>query len=448
MLDGTDNDEQPRGKQRYKAESWGCWYVQTSGIWKTVWLERVSRISLSALSAEAAKDGRVVLCGRVKDPQARALSLKWEICSDDSSLSGEFSLSPAPDGTFSAEAFVPCPHFWSPERPALYRLQATLLEDGRLLDEVLSYFAFRDIVFTKEGAVINGRPYYLRMVLNQGYWPESGLTAPSLAALKADLKIARRYGFNGMRLHQKTEDERFLFLCDRCGMLVWNEMAAAYRYSPEAEAQFTDEWKQIVSQYKGHPSILAWVPFNESWGIPDVREDAAQQAFVRRIYAVTKALDPERPVITNDGWEHAGSDLLTIHDYRTWGDELLENHGDAEAAVLAGESSYSWYGQKLFAEGYTYENQPLFLSEYGGIAFESENGWGYGDSVRDEAQYLARFLSQNEAIRKLPQFKGVCYTQLTDVEQEVNGLVTAERKDKISPAGMETVRASLLTLGI
>ena len=152
-------------------------------------------------------------------------------------------------------------------------------------------------------------------------------------------------------------------------------------------------------------------------------------------------------MITNDGWEHAGSDLLTIHDYRSWGSELLENHGDGEKAVLSGEKSYSWYGQKLFAEGFSYEGQPLLLSEYGGIAFESEGGWGYGDSVRDEAEYLARFLSQNEAVRKLPQFIGVCYTQLTDVEQEVNGLVTAGREDKLSPAGIEAVRASFLSLG-
>ena len=441
------SEEQPRGKQRYKPESWGCWYVQTTGIWKSVWLETAFRRALTAFSAAAEKNGTVTLCGKLGAQTEDTLTLSWEISGGGKKLYGEHPLSAEADGSFSVKTHVSEPLFWSPEDPVLYTLKARLFEDGKLLDEVSSYFAFRDIVFTKEGLLICGRPHYLRMILNQGYWPESGLTPPSASALKTDLEITERYGLNGMRLHQKTEDERLLALCDRSGMLVWNEMAAAYAYSPQGAAQFEDEWAQIVKQYQGHPSIIAWVPFNESWGIPEIRNDAEQQAFVRRIYDLTKALDPERPVITNDGWEHAGSDLLTIHDYRSWGSELLENHGDGEKAVLSGEKSYSWYGQKLFAEGFSYEGQPLLLSEYGGIAFESEGGWGYGDSVRDEAEYLARFLSQNEAVRKLPQFIGVCYTQLTDVEQEVNGLVTAGREDKLSPAGIEAVRASFLSLG-
>ena len=350
-------------------------------------------------------------------------------------------------GSFRLFFPVPDARRWSPEDPALYTVKAELAAGGQVTDRAESYAGFRTIRLEKDGLYLNGKRTYLRLVLDQGYWPESGLTPPSPEALAADLDIVRRYGFNGVRLHQKTEDERLLALCDRRGILVWNEMAAAYAWSPEAAEQFTAEWEQIVRQYQGHPAILAWVPFNESWGIPGIRQDAAQQAFVRGIYALTKKLDPERPVITNDGWEHVGSDLLTIHDYRTWGEELLEIHGDGEAAILAGERSYSWYGQLLFAEGFSYEDQPLYLSEYGGIAFEQENGWGYGDGVRSEEEYLKRFLSQNEAIRKLPQFSGVCYTQLTDVEQEVNGLVTAERKDKISPAGVEAVRASVLSLG-
>ena len=229
---------------------------------------------------------------------------------------------------------------------------------------------------------------------------------------------------------------------DTRGILVFSEMAAAYRYSAQAERMFLDEWARIVQQHRQHPSIIAWVPFNESWGIGAVATDPAQQAFTERVYRLTKQIDPTRPVISNDGWEHTVSDLVTIHDYRETGDELLALHGDGDAATIRGERSYSWYGQKLFAQGYAYQNQPLLLSEYGGIAFVTEDGWGYGAQVADEQAFLKRFLSQNEAIRRMPQYCGFCYTQLTDVEQEKNGLLTADRRDKLSEAGIEAVRNS------
>lgn len=288
---------------------------------------------------------------------------------------------------------------------------------------------------------LNGRELYLRMILDQGYWRRSGLTPLDEAALLRDIELTLEYGYNGARKHQKIEDERYLYWCDVKGLLVWSEMAACYVYDNRAVERFTAEWTRIIRQNKNHPCIITWVPFNESWGIPGVKEDAGQQAFVNGIYYLTKALDPTRPVITNDGWEHTLSDILTVHDYREYGHELLKNFMDEERDVLNNRKSFSWYGQLAFAGGYAYRGQPVILSEYGGIALRTEEGWGYGEQVRDEEEFLKRFASQNEAIYQIPYFTGFCYTQLTDVQQEVNGLVDMDRRAKFSPEGIARIRA-------
>ncbi len=445
VLRVTDSlsEEQPRGKQRFKPESWGCWYVQTTGIWKTVWAERVRREHIDALHVNPDPAHGMVAVS--------AASSRMD-CFSDRTLrvtvfDGEKPIATITDqsgdkGRWLCEAAIPSPHLWSPEDPHLYDVKIELLFGETVLDTVWSYFGFRTVSWDRNGLYLNGRRTFLRLVLDQGYWPESGLTPPDLAALETDLDAVVRYGYNGVRKHQKIEDERFLYLCDVRGILVFSEMAAAYSYSEAVARAFLSEWGTIVEQNKQHPCIVAWVPFNESWGVGSIANDKAQQAFIEQAYRLTKSLDPTRPVISNDGWEHTVSDLVTIHDYRETGEELLALHGDGDVAVLRGERSYSWYGQKLFANGYGYNGQPLLLSEYGGIAFRTEEGWGYGEQVADEQAFLRRFLSQNDAIKAMPQFSGFCYTQLTDVEQEKNGLLTADRKDKLSEAGIEAVRNS------
>lgn len=438
--------EQPRGKQRYRPESWGCWYVQTTGIWKTVWAERVSRTHMTDLSVVPLPErGAVRLLASI---DGGAASLFTAIYADGEPVAfADASEWTVTEDGYEAELSVPAPRPWSPEDPFLYEVKAVLTRDGAPVDTVWSYFGFRTVSWDQHGLYLNGRRTFLRFVLDQGYWPDSGLTPPDLAALHADLDAVLRYGYNGVRKHQKIEDARFLYACDARGVLVFSEMAAAYAYSDDAEAEFLREWEAAVRQHKQHPSILAWVPFNESWGIGDVATDRQQQRFTETVYRLTKALDPMRPVVSNDGWEHTVSDLVTVHDYRETGAELLALHGDGDARVLSGELSYSWYGQKLFANGYAYQNQPMLLSEYGGIAFRTADGWGYGDPAEDEQAFLTRFLSQNEAIAAMPQYSGFCYTQLTDVEQEKNGLLRADRSEKLSEAGVARVRASNLSFG-
>lgn len=434
--------EQPRGKQRFKPESWGCWYVQTTGIWKTVWTERVSRERIDVLTVTSdPESGAVAVSAASSIWDSRDRTLRVTV------FDGEQPIAAAEDQSDDearrhCEAVVLTPHLWSPSDPHLYEVKIELLAGETVLDTVWSYFGFRTVTWDRNGVYLNGTRTYLRLVLDQGYWKDSGLTPPDLDALKTDLDAVVRYGYNGVRKHQKIEDERFLYLCDTRGVLVFSEMAAAYAYSDAAERMFLAAWQRIVLQNRQHPCIIAWVPFNESWGIGDVAKDRKQQAFTETVVRRTKSLDPTRPVISNDGWEHTVSDLVTIHDYRETGDELLALHGDGDAAVVSGGKSYSWYGQKLFAGGYAYRHQPLLLSEYGGIAFCTADGWGYGEQVKDEQAFLRRFLSQNDAIRRMPQFSGFCYTQLTDVEQEKNGLLTADRKDKLSEEGIRAVRDS------
>ena len=435
--------EQPRGKQRYQPQSWGCWYVQTTGIWKTVWMERVNRDHLRELTVlPDPENGKVVIQAETNGSGAR-YELSFSVYQD-----GKEAALPVQTGkgqqhtAFQTSILIPSIRRWKPEDPFLYELKAELKVNGEVTDTVWSYFGFRSIRWKRDGIYLNDQKTYLRFVLDQGYWPESGLTPPDAEALRKELDAVVRYGYNGVRMHQKIEDGRLLYLCDERGILVFSEMAAAYAYTEKAGKAFLRQWQNAVIQHMQHPCIIAWVPFNESWGIGNVADSREEQSFTESVCNWTRETDPTRPVISNDGWEHTVSDIVTIHDYREEGKELVENHGDEDAAVIEGKKSYSWYGQKLFANGYSYQDQPLMLSEYGGIAFRNQEGWGYGTRAETEEAFLKRFLSQNDAIRSMKQFSGFCYTQLTDVEQEKNGLLTADRKDKLSEKGIRIVHES------
>lgn len=242
-----------------------------------------------------------------------------------------------------------------------------------------------------------------------------------------------RLGFNGARKHQKIEDERFYYYADMLGYVVWGEMPSMYALTDLSKKRFEKEYKEVLEELYNHPSIITWVPFNESWGIDDIATNRDTQAFVNHIYDMTKVFDPSRFCVSNDGWEHTKSDLITIHDYTQEGDKLKEKFLTREKAVTL---PYEWRGKKAFAEGYHYEEQPVLLTEFGGSAYQNECGnenksWGYGEGVKDDEDYLRRLSSLVEATLDIPCFEGYCYTQLSDVEQEVNGLVREDRTDKV-----------------
>lgn len=431
----------PRGKQRWKHENFGCWYVQTTGIWRTVWLENVADTHL-----EKVKTTPDIDAGSVNFKLAvsgfrpwKHLSLRCDISFEGEPVASQelglldsqvdFNVSLVKQGEpWSLR-------LWHPDHPHLYDVRFQLLQDQNKLDEVATFVGMRKIDISGNQVLLNNRPIYQRLILDQGYWPTSHLTPPDDEAFERDLDLILAAGYNGLRKHQKTEDRRFLHLCDKKGLLVWSECAATYAFNEEAMALFTREWQELLEQNYNHPSVIVWTPFNESWGIDQVMVNRAQQRFTEAIYALTKAYDPMRPVVANDGWEHTVSDILTLHDYEESGEVFARRYQDL-TALLDNQAPFNLFKYAM-AKGYHYKGQPVVISEYGGIAFTDKEGWGYGRQVNSEEAFLERFDRITAAIQNHPGIVGFCYTQVSDVQQEVNGLFTPERQPKV---GLDSLR--------
>jgi hypothetical protein len=301
--------------------------------------------------------------------------------------------------------------------------------DGEITDKVRSYTALRSVDTQGDRFVLNGRPLCLRLVLDQGYWPETGLTAPDDDALLTDILLAKRLGFNGVRKHQKIESARYLYWADHAGLLVWEEMPSAYRYTADSIERLTREWIEVVDRDKSHPCIVAWVPFNESWGVPNLPESPSQRHYVQSLYHLTKALDPMRPVIGNDGWESVATDIIGIHDYDERPARIARRYGIDE--IEAKLFTHARPGGRMLLVGEDHpKSHPIVLTEFGGIALaKEENTWGYSRSDTS-AHLLERYRALLEVVRSLPALAGFCYTQFTDTYQEANGLLYADRTPK------------------
>ncbi len=438
---------QPRGKQYWEEQPGRIWYHRTTGIWQPVWLESVGPTYVSNVHwTPDPRRGRLGLTLRLNHEPDHPLRLKLrlsvrgEVLADDSYLirhqeSGREIRLEADSGGMVGRRLL-----WAPSHPNLIDAALVLEEDdGAELDAIASYVGLRSVEAADGLYLINGRPRYLRLVLAQNYWPESHLAAPSDEALRREVELIRSLGFNGVRIHQKVEDERFLYWCDRLGLLVWAEMANAYEFTENAVARFTREWMEVVRRQYSHPSIITWVPFNESWGVPDLPGDPAQRDFVRGIYHLTKALDPTRPVIGNDGWEHVAGDIWGVHDYALDGAALRERWGTPEAVdqALQGRPQH----HRAVLEGGPRGDRPVILSEFGGITYEPQPGkpwFGYG-SVRSDDELLTKYEELVLAVLDSPTLAGFCYTQLTDTEQETNGLLRADRTPKLDPAMVRAI---------
>jgi hypothetical protein len=320
---------------------------------------------------------------------------------------------------------------WSPGSPILIRAHIQLVDgQGEVLDGVRSYTALRSITIQGDRFVLNGRPYPLQMVLDQGYFPQSGITAPDDNALRRDVELAKAMGFNGVRKHQKIEDPRYLYWADTLGLLVWEEMPSAYRFTRTSIERLTREWKDVIRRDISHPCIVAWVPFNESWGVPDLPEMPAQRHYVQALYHLTKTLDPSRPVIGNDGWESVATDIIGIHDYDDNAERIARRYGKEDFAK--GLFKRERPGGRLLSLSETaHAGLPMMLTEFGGIAFSAdlEKTWGYTrcDTAEDLANQYCELLG---AVRSVSMLAGFCYTQFADTYQEANGLLYADRTPK------------------
>ena len=431
----------PRGKQRWLKDNFGCWYVQTSGIHKPVWLEYAADVYVKSLRiTPCAKSGEVSIS---VIPSNNEEGLTAEIAAElggKSVGSCELPLYIAPSDAMQQDppAAVLKPEtvrLWTAEDPALYDLTVRIKRGGKVVDEVGSYFALRDVECRGRDICINGKPVYLKMVLDQGYWTDGHLTPPDEAAILYDLEFMKKAGFNGVRKHQKTEDERFYYLADVLGLYVWCEMPSMYAFNDESRRNFTQTWSEILAQFVNHPAIIAWVPVNESWGVWNVRNNRAEQEFATAMYHYTKSFDGTRLAVCNDGWEHTVTDVLTIHIYEQDGARLKEGYKTLREAT---EGSIL-QDRKPFAEGFRYAGQPIIFSEFGGTALCANRGdgeWGYGNGVKTVRELEEKYDELVSAIKSLEYACGFCYTQLTDVQQEVNGLMKEDREVKVDIAAI------------
>ncbi len=430
----------PRGKQYWEPKSHGIFYTRTSGIWQTVWLEPVNDSYVESVRITPDMEGVASVHAYIHGSQPD-LVLRTTVRFGGQTIAT--TTATAAQARAGTAVSVGEPRLWSPNSPRLYDIAFELLKGDRVLDRVRSYFGFRTISTDGRHVLLNGRPFYPKLVLDQGYWPESVLTPPSDEAIQYDIRMTKEMGFNGVRKHQKLADPRYLFWADKMGLLVSSEMANAQAFDDRYVERFTREWMAAVERDYNHPSVFMWVPINESWGVPNLR-DPRQQNHLKELYALTHALDSTRLVVDNDGWQHTNmTDLFTLHDYARTGEALAAKYKDLGKPGAAIPN----VGPGSLAPGYQYNGTPFLLSEFGGIAYipagheVPAEAWGYSGVEKSDAGALERLKGLYIGISNIPAFVGICYTQLTDVEQEINGLMTYDRKPKYPAAAIREINA-------
>lgn len=424
---------QPRGKQSSEYFSHGCDYTRTTGIWQTVWLEWAPQRYIK----------RVKL---TPDAANRQLCVEAEVegAGEGVTLSAQASFEGEPmGGAVVKAAGTPVRltlslkegHLWNVGEPNLYDLTLTFGREGETADELKSYFGLRTVGFDGMAFTINGRPVFQRLVLDQGFYPDGIYTAPTDEELKADILRSMAMGFNGARLHEKVFEARFLYWADHLGYLCWGEMGNwGLDHSNIATLPiFLKEWLQAVERDYSAPSIIGWCPFNETWDIEGRKQD---DEVLRCVYRVTKAVDATRPVIDTSGNYHVETDIFDVHDY----DQNPVTFGEHYRAGT--QPIYDQLAKRSSARQH-YAGQPVFVSEYGGIWWNpgDQAGWGYGQRPESEEEFLARYQGLTDVLLDNPDHCGFCYTQLTDVEQEVNGLYTYQRKPKFDPERIRKINS-------
>lgn len=432
--DDVRSGRQPRGKQSARYYSVGCDYTRTTGIWQTVWLEYVPETYLKQVKIDATDLGGNVFFDVSLNKYCADAKLDVEI-----SYKGECAAKQtfALYGTQSRAACKVAPvHLWAPGEPNLYDVKYTLFVGGKQTDSVCSYFGIRRIDIDGKKILINGKPVFQRLILDQSYYPEGIYTAPSDKAIENDIKLSMRAGFNGARLHQKVFEERFLYHADRLGYIVWGEypnwgidITKDYALHP-----FLAQWLECLERDYNHPCIVGWCPWNETW------YDNMVKTNLSNIYRATKAVDPTRPVIDTSGGYHVITDVYDVHDYEQDPDlyaERYQKHAE-------GDYYARFPGKEIPYDG----SIPYIVSEYGGIKWadqknnDDKKSWGYGDAPKTPEEFCDRYCRLTEALLDNPAVAGFCYTQLTDIEQEQNGLYYYDRSDKFSQDIYEKIRSS------
>ena len=418
---------QPRGKQSDRYASYGCVYTRTTGIWQTVWLEwteatRITGVKITPDAVNASALLEIEADGELEGCEVTA----------EASFEGEYeteAFCQMDSGRGSLTLLIEDPRLWQPGEGNLYDVKLCLRKDGQTLDTVYTYFGLRSVQIQGGRMLINGRPVFQRLVLDQGFYPDGIYTAPSDEALKNDILLSMAMGFNGARLHQKVFEERFLYHADKLGYLVWGEFPSwgIEPDLPESADIFISQWLEALRRDYSAPSVIGWCPWNETWH----ENGHGMRARTQRLcYLVTKAYDPTRPVIDSSGGTHVIYDIYDAHDYT----QDVETYRERFAP---GAKFFDNWTKKHYEGG-----KPVFISEYGGIGWNPDGaGWGYGSGPQTGEEFIERYRGLTETLLDNPRHIGFCYTQLTDVEQERNGLYYYDRRHKFDPDIIRSITA-------
>lgn len=496
VFDSAHDLTQPRGKQYWKAKPESIFYTPSSGIWQSVWLEAVPTVrigdpssgtilrsndieggglhaNIKVLGRPAGHRYTVQLDVSLNDCSVSQTSVELPRDSDTADLTANMRLSdeqmskqPA-EFTSDSTQWLKNVALWSPEHPTLYDLTIRLIEDidgsRKILDTITTTTGMRSLHWDNSAFRLNNRPYFQALFLDQGYWPSTFMTPPSPSALAEDIRLSKAMGFNGCRKHQKVEDPIFHYYADRLGFLVWGEMASAYAFSAAYTERFDQEWAEAVVRDRNHPSVVAWTTVNESWAYTDLAHNEQQRNHIRSLYYATKVLDPTRPINDNCGWEHVKTDLTTFHDYADT--EELARTCASLGGILKAKSNRPTFVSAIGTTDTGASHQPgapILCTEFGGIniareaaditaiaaaaaaaanqegASGKDEDWGY-TTATDSKDLLKRIEKMMTGILEGGLICGFVYTQLTDIEQEVNGLYTPDRKEKLDAKEMKRI---------
>ncbi len=419
--DDVRSGRQPAGKQSWKFGSSGCHYTRVTGIWQTVWLEKVPQNHISSIRIYPdVENTRVRIAAEVVGSGTFQVKATYK-----DRIMGEVSAR-AIDGTVDVIVDLKEKHLWELGAGRLYDLKLTFGED-----EVTSYFGLRSVRMDGMKFLLNGKSVFQRLVLDQGYYPDGIYTAPTEEAMIKDIEISIAAGFNGARLHEKVFEERFLYHCDRMGYMVWGEYANWGLNTSDYQAfeAYIPEWTEIVERDFNHPSIITWCPLNETW---DYQGKPQVDSLVETIYKLTKQLDPTRPCVDVSGNFHVKTDIFDLHDYEQDSETFRERYDQfVKEGILDVDSNVTKNFHK--AGRHVYGGEPVCISEYGGIKWDADGGarsWGYGNAPKTEEEFVERYRGLTNALLENEKLFGFCYTQLYDVEQEKNGLYTYNRVPK------------------
>ena len=432
VYDNLRGGMQPGGKQCTALFSAGCSYTRVTGIWQTVWMEAVNEQALKNVFAIPDIDQQQLVVRPEFYNEGNNNTLTVEVKDGKKTVSKRTAQA-------SNQSTIVLPiknaHLWSPEDPYLYDVKYTVKNaQGEVIDEVSSYMGMRKVHISGGYFYLNNKPYFQRLVLDQGYYPDGIWTAPSDEALRQDIEMSKAVGFNGARLHQKVFEERYYYWADKLGYLTWGEEASwVLNINNElAVRNFLTEWAEIVVRDRNHPSLVTWTPLNETWNATP----GVYVRFVNDLYDLTKAIDPTRPINDASGDSHVKTDIWSVHDYTREPDKLIANH-----TIKAGVEPYRNMKGKDFLSNYA--GQPYMVDEFGGLPWipkeERANSWGYGANIDTVEEFYSILEKEIDALKACKHVVGFCYTQITDVEQEKNGIYYYNRKPKFDTARVKAI---------